>query len=95
MYNRKRNLWRRWCRSKRIDDKQKYQRYATRCKHAVESYNATRELELVNCNDIGQFYKFVNRKLSVRKSIPPIKSADGSLLSNSLDQADAFNQYFC
>jgi len=53
-----------------------------------------RELELVYCNDIGQFYKFVNRKLSVRKSIPPIKSADGSLLSNSLDQANAFNQYF-
>jgi len=65
-----------------IDDEQKYQRYATRCKHAVKSYNATRELELVNCNDIGQFYKFVNRKLSVRKSIhnpsiiPPSKSAE-------------------
>ena len=48
MYNRKRNLWHRWCRSKRIDDKQKYQRYATKCKHAVESYNVTRELQCVS-----------------------------------------------
>lgn len=94
MNARKAKLWRKWTKNRNIADKHKYSLYATKCKHAINNYNAARELSMVNCNDLGRFYQFVKSKLSPDRGLPPLRSPDGRLITNSVEKANIFNEYF-
>jgi hypothetical protein len=87
-------MWRKWTSSRNVIDKDKYDRYAAKCKYAVQAFNAERELDLINCNDLGKFYKFVNMKLSSSMHVPSLESPDDKLITSPLEKANAFNQYF-
>ena len=45
-------------------------------------------------NNLGAFYKFVNKKLSNHSGIAPLKSVDGSLVTDDGDRANLLNSYF-
>ena len=45
-------------------------------------------------NDLGNFYRFVNRKTTNYKSIPAIYGDDGKLSTDATEQANIFNKYF-
>ena len=74
--------------------KEKYDEYAVKCKQATERFNANCEEDLVQTNDLGKFYRFVNRKTSNYKAIPAMYGDDGKLNTNPPDQANIFNKYF-
>ena len=88
MFAGKLKLWRKWASSRNVIDKHKYDCFEAKCKHAVQAFNAERELDLINCNDLGKFYRFVNIKLSPTKHVPPLKSPDGKLINSPLEKAN-------
>ena len=104
MLIRKAALWRKWRDSRVPDLKVKYDEYAVKCKQAIERFNincldyfSKREFERsvnIKTNDLGKFYRFVNRKTSNYKAIPAMYGDDGKLNTNPTDQANIFNKYF-
>jgi len=49
---------------------------------------------LIQSNNLGKFYRYVNGKIYGRKSIPPIKNNAGNLVTDKAVQANIFNGYF-
>ena len=43
---------------------------------------------------MGKFYRYVNGKISGRKSGPPIRDSSGNLITDKALQANTFNRYF-
>ena len=94
MLSRKSLLWKRWHMSKIIKHKKAYDAYAIKCTKAITSHHAEIELRLVQSNDVGKFYRFINNKLNRKLPVPPIKNANDELITNYTDQANIFNDYF-
>ena len=54
------------------------------------------ENKVLLANDPSQFWKFIKSKMSYKSSVPCILGSDGkTVLSNDLDKAERFNEYFC
>ena len=45
-------------------------------------------------NNLGRFFKYVNRKLSRKSGIGLLKDDGGNLVSDPLNQATMFNEFF-
>ena len=52
------------------------------------------ENALVQSDNLGKFYRYVNGKISGRKSVPPIRDSSGNLITDKALQANTFNRYF-
>ena len=52
------------------------------------------EEKLVKSNNIGSFYKFVNKRISCRSGIPPIINDDHVTVTDNQAKAGLFNEYF-
>ena len=74
--------------------KNKCNRIARECKIAITKFDSDRELKLLNANNLGTFYKFVNTKLSSPSGIAPLVNALGQLLTSDLDKANLLNEFF-
>ena len=72
----------------------KYYSVANECKLAIFQYDAQREERLLNANNLGAFYKFVNNKTGSHSSIPPLKNNLNSFLFSDEDKANLLNKYF-
>ena len=53
-----------------------------------------REEKLLNADNLGAFYSFINTKLGRKSGIPPLKLNDGTLLTSDMEKANLLNQYF-
>jgi len=49
---------------------------------------------LIECNNIGSFYKFVNRRISKRNDIGIITGDGGKVVTDDYEKACTFNTYF-
>ena len=67
---------------------------AAECRRAVSEYCANLELDLATSNNLGNFYKYANRKLSSQTGIGVIKTASGVFVSDPVGQANAFIEFF-
>ena len=61
---------------------------------AVKAYYRDLETALVQSDKLETFYRYVNGKLSGRKSIPPIKDAAGNFIRDYVSRTNIFNKYF-
>ena len=52
------------------------------------------EEQLIKSNNIGSFYKFVNKRISSRSGIPPIINDDHVTVTDDQAKAGLFNEYF-
>ena len=52
------------------------------------------ESNLIDSNNLGSFYKYVNKKLSSRCGIGCLKRVDGSLSNDPKEKAELLNKYF-
>jgi hypothetical protein len=52
------------------------------------------EEQVITSNNLGAFYKHVNKRISHRASIGPLIDGNGTILSDDLEKANAFNTYF-
>ena len=75
MLSRKNFYWKRWHDTRKPDHKLAYKAYSAKCTKAIQAYYRDLETRLIQSENIRKFYRYVNGKLSGRKSIPPIKDA--------------------
>jgi len=52
------------------------------------------EQHIVDANNLGAFYQFVNTRISNRFTVGAIVD-EGLILTDNQDKANAFNKYFC
>ena len=91
----KRFLWRKWKRFKNQNDLNLYNETAENCRTAIKKFHAAQELKLIRKNNLGSFYRFINRKLHSKNSQDIfLKKCDGSLTNNPKEKAELFNNYF-
>ena len=72
----------------------KYKQIAKECCDAILKFDIDRENRMLQTNNLGVFYKFVNNKLNNRSGIAPLKDAHGNLLMNDDEKAVLLNIYF-
>ena len=71
-----------------------YNKVAAKCRRSVREFTASHEKHLIDRGNIGAFYRYANNKFSTKSSIGIIKSADGSLISDSVIKAEIFHRTF-
>ena len=94
MQNKKRILGQAWQKTKSVLTKLRYRKVAADCRKAIFDYYTSLELKVINSNNLGQFYKYANRKLSSRSGIGVIRNENGEFISDPAGQADMFNEFF-
>ena len=58
------------------------------------SFDVERENRILDANNLGAFYRFVNSKLGNSSGIGPLHDKDGNLLFDDKAKAELLNQYF-
>jgi hypothetical protein len=95
MLNRKAKMWKRWSLSKLPAHKRAYKEFTIKCKEAIDSLHREKELQLINDNNVGMFYKYVNKKLGRSKSNHPVTDpVTNVLITDDTKIANLFNNYF-
>ena len=74
--------------------KEKYASITTQCKTAIFKYDLAREEKLLNANNLGAFYKFINAKLKTNNGIAPLTDSIGNIILPDADKANLLNEYF-
>jgi len=52
------------------------------------------ESQVIDSNNLGAFYKHINKRITYRNSIGALLSKDGNLISEDGEKAALFNNYF-
>ena len=60
----------------------------------VNNEQCWQENKIVDCNDIGAFYKFVNFKSCCRSGVGTLKGPDGKVAVSDQEKADLLKSYF-
>ena len=53
-----------------------------------------KEMKIVKSNNLGTFYKHVNKNSVHKSGIGPLKNADGNLVLDIIEKAELLNAYF-
>ena len=72
----------------------KYRECAHEWRRLVVQQEISDEEKIISVDNLGAFYNFVNKRISNRNSITVINDSNGTVLSDSADIANAFNNYF-
>ena len=94
LLSRKAAIWRRLGAVNTPDLKEKYRKIALECKQAILNFDIQRENNILEANNLGAFYKFVNKKLSSCRGIAPLYDPSGNLIVSDIDKACLLNEYF-
>jgi len=60
----------------------------------LQSRQITAEENIIMANNLGAFYRFINKRIANRSNIGPIINASGQTLMDSTAKANVFNAYF-
>ena len=86
-----------WRTLKRTHDpslKIEYDKITNDCKLAILNHDKQREEKILRSNNLGAFFKFVNKKLSSKSGIAPLSTPSGQTTTSDLDKAEILNEYF-
>lgn len=95
LLSKKRNQWRLYRRFKTTSLYDKYRCISNLCTKAIYDHTSNVENNLINDGRIGNFYKYVNKKLNGSNGIAPLRNKDGHLLYDNRDKSILLNNYFC
>ena len=87
-------IWRTWKLSKQPETKEEYTKIANECRLAIHKFDIEREQKLLEANNLGAFYRFVNSKLSSRSGIAPLSTDGSQLFTSDSDKANLLNDFF-
>ena len=94
LQTRKLMLWRRRRSTKDEQVKAKYIQLSKQCREAIYKFVLEKELSLIDSNNTGKFYKYVNKKIAAKTGIGILKSKTGEDICNPKSQAELLNEYF-
>ena len=77
-----------------LNSKIKYNRISAECRLAIRRYECWLESKIIDCNDIGAFYRFVNSKSYWRSDVGTLIGPDGKTVACDKEKADLLNSYF-
>jgi len=60
----------------------------------VRERDICEEERIVEADNLGEFYRFINKRISNKSSIGAIVGDCGEVLTENMDKANAFNKYF-
>ena len=94
LLSKKAAIWRVYRRNPNNATQLKYTEIANKCKLAILEFDKAREEKILQANNLGAFFKFVNAKLNSSSGIAPLLNPDGSFSTSDLDKAALLNKYF-
>ena len=91
----KHRLWKR-CRHHPDDlhTRQLYRECSKMCSSSVRNFDDVTESSIVESNNLGTFYKYINKRMNHRSSIAPLTDKAGCLIVSDSNKANLFNQHF-
>jgi len=92
----KSRLWSKYRREKTVDNKVAYAEHTENCKSLIFEYERSKELELIKKSNLGAFYRFVNKRLTAKSGVGPLRSAGTCDVVETDDskKASMLNEYF-
>ena len=94
LISRKAAIWRKLRSVNSVELNIRYREIALECKQAILNFDIERENRILDANNLGAFYKFVNNKLGSRGGVAPLYGPSGSLLVSDQEKADLLGAYF-
>jgi len=73
--------------------REKYRKCVCKYRNTLRLFHADAETRLISDNNLGAFYRYVNRRCNNRSVIGTIVS-NGIVLTDDKDKANAFNSHF-
>jgi len=64
------------------------------CSSTVKNFVTMVESGIVDSDNLGTFYRYVNKRLKHSSTISAVKDKSGILVVSDGDKANVFNQYF-
>ena len=74
--------------------KSKYDVITKQCRAAISACYCDKENEIVNSGNVGNFYKYINSRLSCKGRIPSLQKPDGSMAVSDSEKAEVLQQQF-
>ena len=74
--------------------KTKYLDIANQCRLEILKYDREKEKRILRANNLRIFYKFVNKKLSSKTGVAPLRDPQGNLTLSDFEKATILNEYF-
>lgn len=93
--SKKRRLWRKRRESGTAVTSEAYCNATEKCRQLIRDFEIKKERDIIEANNAGAFFKFVNRRLSCRKGVSALRDAVGNVVANDTDRANLLNNYFC
>jgi hypothetical protein len=73
----------------------KYRRLSKACSGSLKQFQNQLKNKLVDCGNLGAFYKYVNKRLNGSNGIAPLRNFDGNLVTSESARATLLYTYFC
>ena len=64
------------------------------CRDLIADYEIKAEQRVIDSNDVGAFYRFVNKKLVCKTGIGTLRNKQGELITDNLAKANLLNEFF-
>ena len=74
--------------------KEEYKKLSKLYDREVNLWFENKEKQLCNNPNVSTFYGYCNRKLKIRREIPPLKLEDGTFITEDQNKANYFNNVF-
>jgi len=87
-------LWRKYKNDKCVAHKVQYYEQCHLCKALIFEFERTKELNVIGNGNIGTFYRYINRRLSCKSGVGPLKSPTGETVTDDTKKAALLNDYF-
>lgn len=90
-------LWRRLRNSRTSDNKAAYYNQVATCKSLLFEYEKSKEMKVIKKSQVGAFYRYVNRRMTSKSGVGPLRhpNGGGTVVTDDSDKANMLNDYFC
>ena len=71
-----------------------YRRQVAECRKLIREYEIKREETVIQANNVGKVYSFVNGKMTCHSGVGALKTSDGCIVLSDSAKAELLNEYF-
>ena len=71
-----------------------YRNACDECRRLIQEYEASRENAIVDANNLGKFYRFVNKRRSCRSGVGTLCDRNNSPITDDKSKATLLNEFF-
>ena len=64
------------------------------CNSLLRQHQKETERDIIDVNNVGTFYKYVNNRLGSKSGVNPLCGPDGKLVTNDYSKAELLNRFF-